>query len=247
MRTFIEFQVVLLKSASDYLSELEKSQDRDALANALHNSMWNLKGPRQVDSDLTPRDEYFSMIFKGFKEITASFTQLRDIEIYIRRFPYRNTSISRSRHLEYHIGNYLQEIYILRNRLINYLTRIRRAFRKSPQASDANKICGTLNTLVETTFKSITLSRGDHVHRRRYFDDDLDRVQTWELFAAHPKDDNEARMLRFMDDRNYKELRGEWVKRIKTNNENTEKMFDVFFGTLYPLLFKNDGNLHFPF
>jgi hypothetical protein len=247
MKTFEDYQVSLLRFSRDYLARLETQQVREKLVEAMHNLLWDLDGPRYIERDLTSRDIFFSMVFGGFNEITTSYLCLRDIEIYVRRFPYGDTSISRSRHLEYHIANYLQEVYILKNRLKAYLKRIRRAHRKSQGRAEIEEALDLVDSMVDRTFVSIAKVRGAHVHERRYSDDNLDRIQTWELLASYQDDEkDDTKLYEFLNDYSYREVRREWTKRIKSNNDNIKSLLDSYFGVLYSVVFQEGGDLRFP-
>jgi len=204
-----------------------------------------LDDPHSIERYPTPRDDYFSMVFRGYNEIRKSYLCLRDIEIYVRRFPYGDTAIPRSRYLEYHIMNYLHEVYILKNRLRAYLKRIGRRHRKSPKLDEV--ALDLLDNLVEKTFAPIVKARSVHVHEYRYSDDDLDGVRTLEFAASHQSNEEDGdRSFKLPYDCNYKGVRREWVKRIKANNDSIKRLLDDYFGELYSLVFEESGNLRFP-
>jgi len=245
MKTLDDYEETLFRFTRDYLARLATEQVREKLAEAMRKHLWDIDGSHSIERDLTPHDVTFLKVFCGFNEITLSYLYLCDIEIYVGRFPYGDTAIPRSRHLEYHITNYLHEVYILKSRLQAYLKRIRREYRKSPKLDE--KALDLLDNLVEKTFTPIVKARGVHVHEYRYSDDDLDRIHTWELLASHPSNEEDGdRSYKLPYDRNYKEVRREWVKRIKANNDNIKRLLDDYFGELYSLVFQKNGDLRFP-
>jgi len=71
--------------------------------------------------DALTRSEQIGMdLFAGFNEISHSYDTLLDIEVYVARFPYANTRITRSGHLRFIIEAYLHESYTLVERLNDY-------------------------------------------------------------------------------------------------------------------------------
>jgi hypothetical protein len=73
--------------------------------------------------DALTRSEQIGMdLFAGFNEISHSYDTLLDIEVYVARFPYANTRITRSGHLRFIIEAYLHESYTLGERLKTYPT-----------------------------------------------------------------------------------------------------------------------------
>ena len=105
-------------------------------------------------------------MYNGFREISGSYYGLLEIEIYIGRFPYRNTKISKTRHLAYHMENYLNEIYILKERLNSYFTTIGRIYRKDRRIQDILKRTKPLFAFVNNTLKGIIDTRG-HMYTKR--------------------------------------------------------------------------------
>src|SRR5689334_23144184 len=77
----------------------------------------NLPGP-----SLSPLEQFQIKLFHGYMEIYKTVEALKNIEIYMAVFPHgRNKKIERSAYLSYHFENFLNEIYVLRNRLVAYV------------------------------------------------------------------------------------------------------------------------------
>ena len=94
--------------------------ERKELREIIKNTLFDLEGPRHFASFSTRRDDIFaSRLVLSFDEIVTSYLRLKDIEIYTKRFPYRNTGISALRYLKYHIESYFNEIYIFKTRKVD--------------------------------------------------------------------------------------------------------------------------------
>lgn len=65
---------------------------------------------------------YEFLLFEGFTEISNNIDTLKLINVFIDKKPPKDTVINYSNYLSYHIHNYFQEMYILKERLTTYGT-----------------------------------------------------------------------------------------------------------------------------
>lgn len=216
-------------------------EEQEAVGEALRNTLFDLDGPRYTSSKFTQTERLIGELFFDFTEITKSYLNLRDIEIYVRRFPYGDTDISRARYLTYHVENYLNEVYILKERLTAHLTIIERRYKKSQKIQEIKTKIDPLKKLILLSLDGILTTRGTHVHRVRYSDKDIDRLETFELI-----DNTEDRFLSGFHDMEYRKIRKKWVERIKSNNDATKKLLDTYCSNLHSILFDERGELILP-
>ena len=88
----------------------------------------------------SPRELFAShTLYTPLSEIMKSFHSLENIKIYIGSFPYKNNKIKKDDYLRYHLENYLNELYILKNRLIAYIDTLIKAYNKSQIKDNVNK------------------------------------------------------------------------------------------------------------
>jgi hypothetical protein len=132
MDGFEKFLHIFIDHAKKDLTEKDYGNDPE-YREVFVNQILGLNGPKQMKRKITPSFTFFSKLYVGFKEIADSYYCLIDIETYIGRFPYGDTRISKTRHLVYHMENYINEVYILKERLTSYFTIIGRCQQlKSP-------------------------------------------------------------------------------------------------------------------
>jgi hypothetical protein len=86
------------------------------------NELFNLKENRAKVRDiigrkLSQKAVFLGQLFRGYVEIWDSYRNLKDIQIYIGRFPYSKDNISKVRNLHYNISNYMNEMYILKGEI----------------------------------------------------------------------------------------------------------------------------------
>jgi hypothetical protein len=198
----------------------------------------------------TEKSKYLSILYYGFTEIDRTYSNLQDIEGYIKRFPYKNSQINPINYLHYHIGNYLNEIYILENRLIDYPKKIIRFNRNSPNFM-ANKISIIdFEKVIKSSFANIVQIRGRHVHRYHFLDDDLERIQ---ILSSLPSED--MKEISNMDEFNkviqqyqvlyLREIQGKWHKKIIADNIVIKKFLDTYFDFLNLLVFDKNNEVIF--
>lgn len=219
------FSIVMkeMSSAIDW----EQAVNDQELKDAVWNSIFDLNGPHKVQKQPSDKSIFIAnKLFRGISEIYTTFNNLKNIEIYARRFPYRGCGISRLDYLKYHIENYLNEIYILKVRLIAYSKTISRAYRKSENAEAIQEDLGQVSKDISKALNKIVEIRGDHVHSLRYSDSKIDRLSTLELLSK--SDDEPAVLFRELFLTTYKQTRKEWTKAMKANREEIEKLLDDY-------------------
>jgi hypothetical protein len=125
-------------------------------------------------------ERYWLDWFEEFTEIDSSMNRLDQALVYLSHFPgsrtFRFHRLSEA-WLRYHIEAYLQETYILFQRLSRFLRRVQKVAidaRDKGGVSSAKK----LKTSLEASFKSVVGIRGRHVHEYRFQDDELRNLDT---------------------------------------------------------------------
>lgn len=185
-------------------------------------------------------------IHQGVFEILSSYESLLDAELYIRRFPYTETRITRMRHLRYVFENYLNEIYILKVRLIAYTKAIEEFYAIGNRRKKVRQITQPLFTFTSNFFKEFVAERGEHVHSRRYDSVNISRLEAMErLSTSNPSTEWASHMYNYFE-LVYKDTRKNKSKEIQDHNQKIKNLLDSYFEKLYPVLFDSDGNLLMP-
>jgi hypothetical protein len=140
--------------------------------------------------------------------------------------------------------NYLNEIYILRERLKSYFTIIGRLYKKDPSHKNILKKTRPLFTVVHESFKGIIETRGSHVHRTRFYDEDLDRLSSQEFLSDHGND--ELIFIKNLFKFEYRTVRRKLKKTIKNNNKQIRILLDACFDVLYEIVTDQRGNIKYP-
>lgn len=242
MKGWKEFEKLMLDAAQEVIKPSFENYGKE-LGEVLLNRLYNIKGPTVVDRTLNKKEIFFGKLFRGFTEIFKSIEALKDIEIYIGTFPYRNKKITKLRYLRYNIENYFHEIYLLKNRLISYGTIIDRRYKK-----DVNTINieGNIKSLVENSLKNITDIRGKHVHLYRIEFNNLERLELMELLTSIGEEPL-GKILANYYKLTFIKIRNEWKQIIMNNNKTLVKLFDIYSDIITEILFDGKtGKLIYP-
>jgi hypothetical protein len=123
------------------------------------NLMQSLLGenPDAIPPPPMRRDERFiTQVFRGFSEIHSSLERLKDMKVYLGRFPFSRTRVTRDAYLQLMIVAHLGELYVLRLRLIAYTQMIARLYRNDPRAARVAEQTVALKDFVVRSFSYLT-------------------------------------------------------------------------------------------
>jgi hypothetical protein len=230
-----KFITAVMEETKPILDEIAKDKRFHVV---IKNVVFDEPGPRYAGITPSPREEALRKIFSGYAEIDASFKVLNDIPFYIKHFPPKGSDVSKGRYLNYHVTNYFNEIYILRERLEAYQKVVTRMYKKDRRLAEMKSQLRNLEFLL-SGFDGLVATRSKHVHEKRYDDDDFSRLNFFETIA------DEGNPLTSILGKLYplalQEYRKKWLKTISENNESIKKILDAYFDILYAIVFDKNG------
>ncbi|WP_124834097.1 hypothetical protein [Burkholderia sp. Bp9031] len=197
-------------------------------------SFWGAIAGKPVVASPTPLIEKHQAlidIFYEYTEVHETLEAIKDIRVYVARFPFSGTRVSPGRYLAHQVGIYLNEIYILRVRLVTLTKEIQNKLSKSSTKSVTAPLIKPLFKIIKTSFDGIEKTRGHHVHTRRFSDDDIRRISTLELLSSEI--DWAKDLSRFV----YKQTRRQWLTRMLNNEKVIEELLDHYGDALWSSLF----------
>lgn len=179
-----------------------------------------------------PTDSAFESIFRGYLEISESLDSLELALRLIGLAPPRAKGVDKGKYLSFLVAAYLQDIYILEQRMTAYATKLSRLYKLPGLPSIVNEI-------VYQPLENIIKARGAHVHTRRYADEHLDAVETFALFkrVGHGLGNH-------LDDE-YRIAQLHWMKLAKTNNIQIRQIAERYFKVVKAAIFV-EGRIKFP-
>lgn len=181
----------------------------------------------------------FNTIFYGFTEISNTFDALRLSEILVSVAPPRSKRINDDEYIKYVINTYLQDVYILKERLNTYATKLKRMHARCGRDILVQTHIDPLFEFVKSSLDALVNTRGSHVHAYRYSDEALDSLAQLALISRYNSEYEQHYKF------SYKKAQRIWSSRIKSNNEATEKLLDHYFGSIIKIV-KVNGSVFMP-
>lgn len=237
------FSGIVLKATSVFTQPLLDKPSKE-FGEAILNKILDHEGPKSIQRNPS-REEFFvvNKLLIPLIEIRDSFKAIENIPIYARSFPYKRQGIAQSDYLRYHIENYLNEFYLLKNRLLAYQITIERSYKRSANFDHVSKNIPTMKKVIRETFILHSETRHNHVHKLRYTDEGLERLSTLELLS---RDKGEFGIqIRSISSTAYKETRSKWVAKMKDEIKAFRIVLEVYFSALNSAITRN-GELIIP-
>jgi|GEM_PF-6660083 len=198
-----------------------------------------LKNPRQFNS----YENLLIRLFFGFNEIDKSIKNLQNTLIYIRRFPFSKTRIEKSTYLRYHYENYLNELYILQERMQRFLTIISRLYRRDQNWENISQITNEILHDFKRALSRLIETRGTHIHEKRFSDLEFDQL---DLFENLKNENFPGLNMNFLYDLVYQRILKAKRGFIRMTNKQIEKRLEIYFKLLLKSLFDKDEHLLIP-
>ena len=182
----------------------------------------------------TEQTEIEYVIFNGFSEISKSFDNLKLIEKFVHINPPQEDEINYANYLTYHIHNYLQEMYISKDRLDTYIKTINEQYKKQIGEKLLEDVKENLLKIIKSTLNNITAfktgARSKHVHYERFLDEELKWLSST-TFLSNFHDE-----FKIESEKAYITAKDKWYKLIKNNNEELKKLLDIYFDTIHTII-----------
>ncbi len=243
VKTNDKFETTLLDEIAEIIKrDYSDPKKRKFFRKTLKNELFGKKEKISFPGEAFSKKEVFLYdIFKIYFEIRKSLESMEMAAAFIRRSPnYGSKKVNKAAYLRYHIESYLGEMYVFKNRLEKFFNQFikeaKKAGLKDRQEETSrlkNKLLGILNQSAEIR------QRGSHIHIRRYSDDDLEKLESLDLFASFKKSrkniNKTFRALELYRDLEFKRTRKAWIKKINTNNRIVrEEIIDRVFEKIKP-------------
>lgn len=171
-----QFLKVILAIVGPMVVNLSKGQTKEKLGASLMASLEGISPEKPDPLPMTPDQRLTMKIFRQFTEIHSCLERLKDFETYISKFPFQKTRVSRHTYLQFIVEAHLNEIYILRERLVAFSKLIDRAYRKDVEAKKYASNATVMENYVVESLSGFARVRGAHIHAHRYSHDDIDRL-----------------------------------------------------------------------
>lgn len=193
----------------------------------------------------TGRGNYHQLLTYHLAKVQNTLDTMRDIEFYMSRFPYSEAKIARHRHLIFHVQAFLNELYILRQRLLRLLSFIERNHRRDARLDYIKGVCEVLKNFVIGSMEKGVGIRGRHVHEWRLSDSDHDRLIGMSLSMSMPYVGIQNAFRSYYDSE-YKRIRVRQREWVASGIELSQGLVDAYFDELFKLVFDGNGVMVYP-
>lgn len=139
------------------------------------------KNVKVKPAQLSPEEKLLVRFFYANTEIHNAIERLKDCETYISRFPFQKTRVTRPAYLRFIVEGQLHEIYLLKERLVSFVKLVKKAYRKDRSGQQIDAVTSALIKVIEQSFESAVSVRGSHVHKRRYDNSEIERLELIDL------------------------------------------------------------------
>jgi hypothetical protein len=139
----------------------------------------------------------------------------------------------------------LHELYILQQRLLQFLKFIERQHKGDPRQPGIKAACVVLNTFVVDSMKKGIAIRGSHVHRWRLSDSKVDRLNAIRFSTLMTGTELE-KVFRAFYEAEYMKTRKQWRGWITGGILEAQKLIDAYFDEVFKLIFDRKGKPIYP-
>jgi hypothetical protein len=228
-----------MADAIDELVERKLKEDSASSESMMASYLQGTPPKPSLRKPVPPSEAHIFRMTSNWLEILQSVETLETITKYMRRESTRPRGVSHLQHLRLFFESYLNEFYILQNRLDKFLTVVERAYRKN-LSQQQTAVIAELKTQLATLLKGGVDARGAHVHAERYDDHDLQRVFVLESISRH----NDL----FQPDlrRAIREVRAAKTATLRSNTKTLRSLAKLYFDVLTPILLDEKGKLRIP-
>jgi hypothetical protein len=185
----------------------------------------------------TANERYWTPWFWEVVEIHATLDRLDQILTYLSHYPGNKAFRGRSEAdwLRYHIEFYLQEIYVLRERLRRFLKKVEKA---AVDARDKSGVSATrvLKTGVELSLKNVVFIRAGHVHHYRFDDEELKKLDGIVLITNI----RQFGVFRPLRELQYQKTMVKFRQQLRRNNREIRKLCVRVFEDTTKILVRNE-------
>ncbi len=181
-------------------------------------------------------NDYLKTLYMGFYDIQETLSALELSQFLISNDAPRIKEVTDVRYYRYVATTYLQDMYILKERLNAYATKIKRVHNTLGRHHFVNYFVEPLFPQIKSCFQNIVDVRGFHVHQQRYTDDSFDDALVFRALST-----NEIELSNIAD-LSVELLREEWSEKIEVNNSAVKKFLNYYFGCLF-IVIQHEGEL----
>jgi hypothetical protein len=168
-------------------------------------------------------------IFRRFTELTDAVDRLDLCLSFIKGRAPRRKDLKLYDFLMYHLTFYIQEVYILNERMESYAKTILRIRKKRGLPAAKDRYDKLLES-VRLPLSQIVFARGSHVHDRAFNDERMRELSTFSFLAVHATHRPEwAQLAKEL----YRASKATWIEQLTANREAIAALLNQYCKALH--------------
>ena len=230
-----KFGDILHEHIVQYLEEPMSRKEKTVAKERMICSLLGKEIPKKYQKKhFEPIELFLRDIVYNYSEISESLSRLEMISLLIKQYPalpsWEKSGITQTRYLRYHYENFLNEVYLFKERVLQLLRDIKKKCKKQNLDKEAKTI-KKLEEFLISALENISKVRGLHMHVRRYKNKEIEQLEYLELFS-------ELKWLDRMKKEEYNLLRIKLSKQIIGIREDLDKVLNNILNKMIDITFK---------
>ncbi len=238
-KKYISYQKIIIDQAVKYLTEATLRKDKE-LGVVLSNVIFNTEGPHSLEKNNLSEEQlkFINYYFKPLSEVMSSIDNLEISKSFFKHGYSKKLQITEEEYIRYHINSFLNELYIINNRINSLLSKIERYYKLS-KSEELFKIIEILKRKNVKLFSGVNNIRGLHVHQDRYSDSDVEQIHS--LCLLEKSDDKDfVNYMKSIKTDAFRSIRKKWGNICKKWIDDITIMLGYIFDTLMEYIIEND-------
>jgi hypothetical protein len=180
------------------------------------------------------------VIAENMREISYILNYLNDSKLYIysKPAPFIKNKIPNGRYLNYHMHNYFNNVYILKERMSAFMQRIKRSSKEIETKETASSFYAT----IEQFFDKYGEIRDKHTHLVRYIDNDIYNLETFESAYSSMLFNSKKIIKKIHISMAYSEVKNTWLDFMKKSNISINNLVSEYLYFITELILNKDGS-----
>jgi len=233
-----KFLPLILDEATPLMSR-EINENKREMGQKMADLLWGRKSAKYRIGKENKQLDFLGILIDYYSELSDSLENMKIAAVLINQYPYGSTlkkkNINKAQYLSYHVGNYLNEVYIFRERMQKFLKWLEKEF-KNIKKAEAVELVKKHERLIDNLLKPINDNRDAHVHTKRFEDLSIEQLKYIYLLMTSAKQDKFARSVEIIEKLTYRKTRRDWFKKIGKNNSEIEKAMQFILEDVkYPI------------
>lgn len=171
------------------------------------------------DLVLPPEIEEQNNLILAFLELCQALSVMEQTEYYFRRYPFRNTPVSKYDHMRNTCELFFNMVYVVRERIKKTLN-LTRATGAKPDID-----VGAFLKLYDREFAAELKARNISTHQQRFNDVELERI--WITHTIHYMDESKLKGWDAEHQVAYRSFQRQWAERARRRSKAAKRFVDA--------------------